>query len=263
VLTLYHHNISVCAQKVRVQLAEKRIPYEVVDIDLMKSEHLQPAYLKINPKGLVPALVHDGAPVTESTVIMEYIEDVFPEPPLRPASPLERARMRQWAKVPDDGIHVACASVTYASAFADQLKKNHTPEEMEQRLAKLPDRNRADRQRQILERGFEAPFVRDAVLLHDRMLADMEKALAQGPWLAGREFSLGDIAIIPYVTRLDRLGLDGMWAARPGVADWFRRVQARPSFDAAITAFQPDSYDDQLKKRGIDVWPRVKALLAA
>ena len=47
------------------------------------------------------------------------------------------------------------------------------------------------------------------------------------------------------------------------VADWFARVQARPSFDEAITAFQPDSYDDQLRKRGIDVWPRVKALLAA
>src|SRR5690606_16073593 len=132
------------------------------------SEHLQPGYLRINPKGLVPALVHDGAPVVESTVIMEYVEDVFPEPPLRPAAPLDRARMRQWAKVPDDGIHVACASVTYASAFAEQLKKNHTPEELEQRLSKLPDRGRADRQRQILERGFEAPFVRDAVLLHDK-----------------------------------------------------------------------------------------------
>src|SRR5690606_1013840 len=128
----------------------------------------------------------------------------------------------------DDGIHVACASVTYASAFAEQLKKNHTPEELEQRLSKLPDRGRADRQRQILERGFEAPFVRDAVLLHDKMLADMEKALSGGPWLAGRDFSLGDIAIIPYVTRLDRLGLDGMWASRPRVADWFARAQARP-----------------------------------
>jgi glutathione S-transferase len=263
VLTLYHHNISVCAQKVRLQLAEKRIPHELRHVDLMRSEHLQPDYLKINPKSLVPALVHDGAPVVESTVIMEYIEDVFPEPPLRPEAPLDRAHMRQWAKVPDDGIHVACASVTYAAAFADQLKAHHSPEEMAQRLAKIPDRARAERQRQILERGFEAPFVRDAVLLHDRMLGDMEKALANGPWLAGRDFSLADIAIIPYVTRLDRLGLDGMWATRPRVGNWFRRVQARPSFDEAITAFQPDSYDDQLRKRGIDVWPRVKALLAA
>ena len=262
-LTLYHHNISVCAQKVRLQLAEKHIPYTPRHVDLMKSEHIQPDYLKINPKGLVPALVHDGASVIESTVIMEYIEDVFPEPPLRPKSPLDRAHMRQWAKVPDEGIHIACASVTYAAAFADQLKKNHTPEEMEQRLAKLPDPKRAERQRQILERGFEAPFVRDAVLLHDKMLGDMEKSLADGPWLAGGTLSLGDLAIIPYVTRLDRLGLDGMWAGRPRVTDWFGRVQARPSFDEAITAFQPDSYDDQLRKQGIDVWPQVKALLAA
>lgn len=262
-LTLYHHNISVCAQKVRIQLVEKDIPYELHHVDLMGREHLRPEFLKINPKGLVPVLVHDGAPIAESTVIMEYIEDVFPEPPLRPKAPLDRAHMRQWAKVPDDGIHVACASVTYASAFADQLRKNHTREEMEERLAKIPDRARAERQRQILERGFQAPFVRDAVLLHDKMLADMEKALAKAPWLAGKEFSLADIAIVPYVTRLDRLGLDGMWAGRPRVGDWFARVQARPSFDKAITAFRPDSYDDELRKRGIDVWPQVKALLAA
>jgi glutathione S-transferase len=262
-LTLYHHNISVCAQKVRIQLVEKDIPYEPRHVDLMAREHLAPAFLKLNPKGLVPVLVHDGAAIAESTVIMEYIEDVFPEPALRPAAPLDRAHMRQWAKLPDEGIHVACASVTYASAFADQLKKNHTREEMEERLAKLPDRSRADRQRQILERGFDAPFVRDAVLLHDKMLADMEKALAAAPWLAGRSFSLGDIAIVPYVTRLDRLGLAGMWAGRPRVAEWFGRVQARPSFDKAITAFRPDSYDDELRKRGIDVWPQVKALLAA
>ena len=91
----------------------------------------------------------------------------------------------------------------------------------------------------------------------------MEKALTGQPWLNGKDFSLADIAIIPYVTRLDRLGLEGMWAARPRVADWFARVQARPSFDAAITAFRTDAYDDELKKRGIDVWPQVKPLLAA
>ena len=80
-------------------------------------------------------------------------------------------------------------------------------------------------------------------------------------WLAGSEFTLADIAIIPYVTRLDRLGLDGMWASRPNVARWFADMQARPSFDSAITAFRSNAYDDELKKRGIDVWPQVKELL--
>jgi glutathione S-transferase len=262
-ITLYHHNISVCAQKVRVALDEKKIPWTGREVDLMKEEHLSPEFLKINPRGLVPVLVHDDTTIYESTVILEYIEDVFPETPLRPASPASRAKMRMWTKVPDDGLHVACASITYAAAFVHQLRAHHDPRQWEERLKKLPDRARAARQRQILELEFEAPFVKDAVLLHDKVVKDMEAALSGKPWLAGDEFSLADIAIIPYVTRLDRLGLDGMWSGRPRVAKWFEAMQARPSFDSAITAFRSNEYDDELKKRGIDVWPQVRALLAA
>lgn len=262
-LTLYHHNISVCAQKVRIAFDEKQLAYEGKEIDLMAGEHLEPAFLAINPKGLVPVLVHDEETICESTVILEYIEDVFPEHPLRPAAPAARARMRTWTKVPDEGLHIACASVTYASAFVHQLRAHHDKTQWEERIAKLPDRFRAARQKQILEQEFDAPFVRDAVLLHDKVLKDMNAALGHQPWLAGDEFSLADVAIIPYVTRLERLGLDGMWADRPNVARWFEAARARPSFDTAITAFRSNAYDDELKKHGIDVWPLVERLLAA
>ena len=262
-IELYHHNISVCAQKIRIVLAEKNLAWTGHHVDLMNSEHLSPAFLKINPRGLVPALVHDGHTIIESTVIMEYLEDAFAERPLRPGSPAARAGMRLWTKIPDDGLHVACATVTYATAFASQLREHHTREEFERRMSRLPDQARAARQRQIFEHGLGAPIVRDALRLHDKVLGEMESALESGPWLGGGGFSLGDIALIPYVTRLDRLGLEGMWLNRPGVADWFARVQARPSFDEAITAFRTDAYDDQLKKRGIDVWPQVRPLLSS
>ena len=262
-LEVYHHTISVCAQKVRVALDEKGLPWTGRHVDLMKGEHLTAEFLQINPKGLVPVLVHNGNIITESTVILEYIEDVFPERPLRPAAPTARAKMRIWSKLPDDGIHIACASITYAAAFAPQLRAHHTEREWEERLAKLPDRTRAERQRQIIAHGFDAPFVRDAVLLHDKMLRDMEATLSFQPWLAGQEFSLADIAILPYVTRLDRLGLDGLWATRPAVTRWFAAMQARPSFESGITAFRSNEYDDELRKQGIDVWPDVKRLLVA
>lgn len=262
-LTLYHHNISVCAQKIRLALEEKNISWTGREVDLMKEEHLTPEFLKINPRGLVPVLVHNGAVVCESTVILEYIEDVFEERPLRPISAYDRAQMRMWTKVPDEGLHVACASVTYASAFVHQLRANHSKDEWEARLKKLPDRARAARQRQILEQEFEAPFVKDAVILHDKVLKDMEAALSARRWLAGDEFTLADIAIIPYVTRLHRLGLEGMWMKRRNVIKWFDAVQARPSFDSAITAFRSNAYDDELKKHGINVWPQVESLLAA
>lgn len=262
-LILYHHNISVCAQKVRLAFDEKKLQWKGVEVDLMKQEHLTPEFLAINPRGLVPVLVHDGIPICESTVILEYIEDVFPENSLRPSDPLARARMRQWTKIPDEGLHTACASVTYAAAFVHQLREHHDREQWRERLAKLPDRARANRQRQILELEFDAPFVKDAVVLHDKILKDMEAVLAERRWLAGELFSLADIALVPYVTRLARLGLEGMWAQRPCVTRWFEAMQERPSFATAITAFKSNAYDDELKKHGVDVWPQVRQLLAA
>lgn len=265
-LVLYHHNISVCAQKVRLALAEKNLPHERKHVHLMKAEQVSPDYLKINPKGVVPALVHDGQPVIESTVIMEYLDDAFPERPLRPTEPLARAKMRVWAQVPDAGIHAACGTVSYAAAFRDQIKAANSPEALRERLAKLPDRARASRQQQLLEKGLDAPFVTDAAKLHDKVLGDMEKALASGPWLVGDTFSIAECAIAPYVLRLERLGLARMWDQRPRVADWYARLQARPSWAEAIVAFPSlgkGDYDDDLKTKGIDVWPKVKAMLAA
>lgn len=265
-LVLYHHNISVCAQKVRIALAEKQLPHERRHINLMKAEQVTPEYLRINPKGVVPALVHDGQPVIESTVILEYLDDAFSERPLRPAAPLARARMRIWAQVPDTALHAACGTLSYAAAFADQVKAANAPEALKERLAKLPDRARAWRQQQLLERGLDAPFVPDAVKLHDKVLSDMETTLSADRWLAGGTFSIAECAIAPYVLRLDRLGLARMWDRRPRVADWYARLQARPSWTEAIAAFPAsggDDFDDDLESRGVDVWPKVKALLAA
>lgn len=265
-LVLYHHNISVCAQKVRIALAEKRLPHERRHVNLMKAEQVTPEYLEINPKGVVPAIVHDGHPVIESTVIMEYLDDAFPEQPLRPAAPLARAKMRVWAQIPDAALHAACGTVSYAVAFGPQIKAANPPQVLKERLAKLPDRARAWRQEQLLEKGLDAAFVADAAKVHDKVLADMEKALASSAWLAGGAFSLAECAIAPYVLRLDRLGLARMWDKHPRVADWYARLQARPSWAEAITAFPvlgDGDYDDDLKSKGVDVWPKVKSLLAA
>jgi glutathione S-transferase len=90
-LELYHGEGSVCARKVRLTLAEKGIRDWVGRIvDLAKGEQTRPEYLELNPKGVIPTVVHDGRVITESTVICEYLEDVFPEPRLRPQDPLAR-----------------------------------------------------------------------------------------------------------------------------------------------------------------------------
>ena len=81
-LELYHDWRSFCSIKVRLCLAEKQLPWESRFIDLMKLEHTSPEYLKLNPNGVVPTLVHDGIAIQESTVINEYLEENFPQIPL-------------------------------------------------------------------------------------------------------------------------------------------------------------------------------------
>ena len=108
-LELYHFNNSVCSQKVRMALAEKGLEWTEHEVDLFKLEQYDPKYLAHNPKGVVPTLVHDGTPLIESTLICEYIDDVFPDPPLKPSKPADVTAMRVWAKMVDDGLHVARA----------------------------------------------------------------------------------------------------------------------------------------------------------
>jgi hypothetical protein len=80
-LDLYHHGSSACAAKVRFALAEKALPWTSHYVDILRGEQFKPEYLALNPKGVVPTLVHDGAVIVESTVICEYVDEAFPEQP--------------------------------------------------------------------------------------------------------------------------------------------------------------------------------------
>jgi glutathione S-transferase len=263
-LELYHNNISVCAQKVRLVLAEKNLSWENRHVDLKRGDHLKAEFLKVNPRGLVPVLVHDGEVVIESTLICDYLDDVFPQPPLQPSAPLARARMRLWSKMVDEGLHVACGTISFAAIFAKQLREGLSHEELEARLALMPDPARRERQRQLIELGLAAPFVKDAVKLHDKAVREMEAALVNGPWLMGDQFTLADVVMAPYIERLDRLTLSGLWDNdRPRVGAWLKRLKSRPSFVAAFDKFQPLDYDDLLRNQGADLWPQFRKLLAA
>src|SRR5262249_58719506 len=92
-LDLYHHGSSVCAAKVRFALGEKKLEWQGHYLDILKGDQFAPEYQKLNPKAVVPTLVHDGQVIVESTVINEYIDETFADTPLKPASPLERADM--------------------------------------------------------------------------------------------------------------------------------------------------------------------------
>lgn len=236
-LDLYHSSTSVCAIKARIVLAEKKLEWQGHLLNLQAGDQQQPDYLRLNPRGVVPTLVHDGQVIVESSVIITYLDEAFPDPNLQPADPLARARMRLWIKRVDDELHNGCSVITFATANRKALLKK-TPGALEQYYAKIPNPTLRRLKRESVELGLEAPQVATDIRNFDRALADMERTLAENPWLAGDAYSLADVSYTPYLNRLDMLGMGGMWeGSRPQVADWLARVRARPTFDAAVTAF--------------------------
>jgi glutathione S-transferase len=259
-LVLYNNNLSVCSQKVRIVLLEKDVPWTNRDLSITKGEHLTPEFKKMNPRGVVPVLAHDGNTIVESSVICTYLDEVFPNPPLSPKSPVERATMRLWCKLPDDILHMACGTVSFAISFGQQLKKQ-AGAGLEERLMKIPDPARRERQRALIEKGIETPLFRDHIKVFEKTVAEMEAQLGKTKWLASGAYTLADAEITPYIERADRLGLAGLWENRPRVADWFTRIKVRPSHKA-IADYPPSDFDDT-GRDGLKSWPRIKELIAA
>ena len=258
-LILYEHSTSVCAIKVRLTLLEKGIGYEGRFVDLRRGGQFAPDYLKINPGAVVPTLVHDGAALRESSVIQYYLEDAFPDPPLMPADPLARYRVRWHMKTIDDPVHPAGGVLTHAIAFR---KDYPTAEAVEARMARIPDPRRRARQRSVYERGLDSPFVAEAVRDFDALIGAMERDLAEGPYLGGEGYSLADAAATPYLNRLHDLGVLAAWAGRaPLVMAWFARVRSRPSFACGIADRVTADDADRMAPMEPNAAARVRAML--
>ena len=260
-LVLYHYNASVCAQKVRMTLFEKGLPWEGHLVDLFKGEQLDPAYLKLNAKGVVPTLIDNGRVFTESTVICEYLDDAYPEPPLRPKDPGMRAEMRLFTKACDEGLHQGVAVMSYAGMFMERLRKM-PPEKLKEHLSRIIDLDRRDRQSTIQEKGVDAPHIFRGVIAFEKAFHKIEKALGDGrPWVAGDLFSLAEINLAPYVARLDFMGILDVWTAeRPKTAAWYRRIEARPCFVKEVLAWKPPGEDEEMKAGGARIRARVTDL---
>lgn len=255
-LELYHNINSVCAQKVRVALAEKGLEYEEHLIDL-RGGQFDPAYMKLNPNAVVPTLVHDGRPVIESSVILYYLEEAFPKPPLMPQDPHQRAAVRLYNKLIDEYVHNSCTILTFATAFRPWFA-GLTGEQIEARLAKSPSKKRTEYKRDVALHGLDSKFVREALEHHLRLLKMMDAALERGPWLAGEQFSLADAAVIPYILRLDLLKLKRLLA--PRVEAWYQRMRARPSVKKEMLERMTPQDKAPFEKLDPDPWPVIQKL---
>lgn len=175
-LVLHTYWRSSAAWRVRTALAFKGLVWEPAPHNLRTNEQTAPDYLARNPQGLVPALEIDGAVLTQSLAIIEYLEERFPEPPLLPADPLERARVRAFALAVACDIHpvqnLRVLRMLRARGFDQAAVDGWACE--------------------VIEGGLEAC----SRLIEDR----------RGPYCFGNAITLADIVLIPQMTNARRFG---------------------------------------------------------
>ncbi len=258
-ITLYDFGNSVCCQKVRITLRAKGLEWTPVTVNLFRSEQYDPQYLKLNPKGVVPTLLHDGKPVIESTLICEYLDETFPDPPLVPADPWLRSRMRIWSKMVDEGLFEGVAEFSFSAMFRERMR--NMPEELRQkRFQNVGDPRRSDRVRSTYELGTGSPFVRYAVAAYEKGFKQLEETLAQsGPWIVGVNPSLADINLMPFAARLDYLGLLDLWTQdRPRVTEWWAMAREWPSFKSGLSDLTTEAEFVEMRTYG----PKIRDDLA-
>jgi glutathione S-transferase len=261
-LALYHNDMSLCAQKVRVGLAEKGLAWESRHLVLRAAERQQDWYRKLNPRAVVPTLIDDDKVIPESNVILEYLEEAFPDPPLAPKEAYGRARMRLWTKQLDEDIHDASAAIlSFGIAFRHQyLERGELGRKM---LDGIPNIFKRERRRDVVENGPRSKHFVIAVERLVQLLDEMEEALTDQQWLASNDYTLADVAFTPYLARLEHLAILDMIGERHHVANWYRRCKARPSFREAIVKWENADYLALMQRRGTETWPQIAEIVRA
>ena len=259
-LKLYHNDMSTCAQKVRLTLAEKNLNWQSHHMDLRRGDTRTPEYKELNPNAVVPTLIDEGKVICESTIIMEYLDDAYPEKSIRPKDPVERARVRNWTKQLDESLHAAVGTISGTVAFRHQMMAGRTKEETIAFINLIPQLEKRERSLDTTFKGIESRYFKPAIKRWDKLFSDMETTLSKDQWLTGKTYSLADIAYTPYLTRMDHLQFMGLFKNRPLTLDWYERVKSRSNY-SAISDWINKKYIPLMEEKGNEAWPRVEEIL--
>jgi len=234
---------SICSNRALMTLVEKGItdwvPRHVI---LLDRDQFRPEYLKLNPKAQVPTLVHNGSVIRESSIICDYLDDLRPDPPLKPTNPVDRAHMREWIKDSDESGYQATASLNFVTKFRLEIPRD----KMEERWKNVRDIERLHRQQSCVFEGLDSPYVLRAVGAWERIFAKMEDTLSDGrAWIMGEQFTLIETNSAPFIKVLDMLRILNLWLeGRPNVQSWWDRIKIRDSYKF-LEEYSGQSEDDE------------------
>ena len=247
-LELYHAEPVANSMKVLLCLKEKGLEFVSHYVDLLRFEQHEPWFVKINPNGQVPVLVHDGKVITESTVIDEYLDDVFPAPPLRPADPYERAKMRIWTKFIDE-YALPALSVIGWHLMVRQVAQSIEKDEFEKLMARVPLKEQQDKWRRVAGESFSEPELEECRRKLRNTAGRCEQALGESAWLAGSSYSLAEVNAYTLVAALPRMIPDtANEKSCPRLTQWLARMNERPAVKAALA--MPNKVPDRLRTFG-------------
>jgi glutathione S-transferase len=238
-LELYHGGPGANSLKVLLTLAEKKIDYVSHRLNLVQFEQHDPAFVKVNPRGQVPVLIHDGRTITESTVICEYLDAIFPRrTSLRPKDEYWRAQMRIWTKFVDE-YFCWCVSTLGWEAIGKRFVRDMPKAEFEAYVARVPLHEQKVKWRNA-RKGFGK-----AVLAEERRkvrfsIEKLEADLTERTWLAGDRYSLADICAYPMAMAVPRLMPQAMSeAATPRAMAWLNAIAKRPATKQVFAKVAP------------------------
>lgn len=238
-IELYQFWDSPCCMKVRMVLAEKGLDWELRPIKTYEFDHYQPEYQALNPHSLVPTLVHDGRPVIQSSNIAEYLDDIFPDPPLKPADSALRAEMREWMKEEEEFLFRLIVTLSF-NTMMKMRAAGYGMAQLREWSLRHPDQERAQ---EYLDR-VSSPADAAAVAAADKKLRwhleRLERQLARntGRWVCGEVFSLADICLAGIMDRIEYLDRESVFNDLSAVTDWVAALRERPSYGVAAPAFE-------------------------
>jgi glutathione S-transferase len=227
---LYNAPQSTCSQRVRFVLNAKKIAFEEHRLDLFSGDQLKPEYKAINPNAVVPALIHHGKKVLDSTVIMEYLDEIDnSEICFSPIDPQEKATMRWMMRYVDEIPAPAIRVPSYNLAFLPHYQQM-TEEEFNQLANSKPLRK--EFLLSMGRTGFPKAEMDQALDKLKRAVVRMDEWITQnnGPWMMGEKLTLVDISIMPVIVRMEDINLDHYWEDMPNIATWLKNIQAHEVF---------------------------------
>ncbi len=228
-LEFYHWEPVANSAEPLILLLEKGLDFTSRYVDLLAFAQFAPTFLALNPLGQVPVLVHDGQVITETGFILQYLDEAFPEPSFTPDTALGRYAVGVWIKHVNDYM----APAAWKLAVGKDGAPGGDRKQSGAALAGAP----IERQQAwgAAAEGFDDETLALARAALASSFRQMEDALQAGPWLAGADYSLADIAVFPTAMALPDLLPDLVnSAATPAVLAWLDRVAQRPAVRATL-----------------------------